>query len=184
MKTDVKGAISGLQVDYQTSKQYLTICLDEDFRSRFDEWKDKPLLVTIAKYFKKRSLDANALFWATVGDLSSVLGIPSTEIYKSYVKEIGDNYVDYPVPDNDVEAHISAWGHGRLGWVADVIGKCKKPGYTYVRFYKGSSVYDSAQMHRLIDMALFDAKEQGIPPRLTKKELEMTIERWGKDATM
>ena len=39
---------------------------------------------------------------------------------------------------------------------------CKKPGYKYVFAYYGSSVYDTAQMTKVINILLQDAKDLGL----------------------
>jgi ABC-type transporter Mla MlaB component len=46
--------------------------------------------------------------------------------------------------------------------------------------YYGSSEYDSAQMSRLCDLAVEEAKVQGIQPRLTAAERQAAIELWGE----
>ena len=65
-----------------------------------------------------------------------------------------------------------------MGWVCDILGDCKKtPGYVNVMTYYGSSVYDSAQMARLIDHIIQDCKAMGIET-LPPDELVRLKEDW------
>lgn len=71
--TELRSRISTFTTDYASGKQMLTLELSTDFRPYVDELKEKDLTVCLKQYRKKRSLDANAFFWATVGDISAKL---------------------------------------------------------------------------------------------------------------
>ena len=55
----------------------------------------------------------------------------------------------------------------------------KLPGCTNVVLYYGSSTYDTAQMSRLIDMAVQACVEQGIET-LPPEKLAGMMEEWGR----
>lgn len=62
--------------------------------------------------------------------------------------------------------------------MCDILGDCKKTaGYVNVMSYYGSSVYEPAQMSRLIDLVVHDCKEFGIET-LTPSELARLKEEW------
>jgi len=139
--------------------------------------EDKPYIVKIEPYKKKRSNDANAYYWTLAGKLSAKLGIPNTEIYRQHIKDIGDNYEILPIRNDAVEKFTQAWGKNGIGWITNIIGKSKLKGYTNIMAYYGSSTYDSKQMSRLIDLMVEDCKEQGIET-LTPAEIERMKGEW------
>lgn len=133
----------------------------------------------LKRFQKKRSLDANAYAWALLGKLSAALRLPKEEIYRSFIKEIGGNYEIFPIRTAAVEAFKGFWGYGRVGWIVEELGESKIPGYTNIMAYYGSSVYDTQQMSRLIDMIVEECKQQDIET-LTERELSLLKEDWGK----
>lgn len=160
-------------------KQTLTLELGTDFKPYVDELKEKDLAIEIKVFRKKRSLDANAFFWATIGDISEKIGIPPREIYREMIRDIGGNYDVLPIKTARVELFQNVWEKQGEGWICESIGASKFKGYTNMRCYYGSSTYDTAQMSRLIDLAVEEAKAQGIQPRLTARERQAAIEMWG-----
>lgn len=131
----------------------------------------------LKKFTKPRSLDANAYAWVLLGKLAAVTRIPKNDIYRNLITEIGDNFEMLPIKNEAVEAFAERWGHGRIGWVVEVVGPSKLKGYTTVCAYYGSSVYDSRQMSRLIDLIVQECKQQDIET-LTPMELERMKEEW------
>lgn len=117
--------------------------------------------VEIREHKEKRSRDANSYFWALLDKLAAALREPKTEIYRTYVKEIGGNNDVVCVPAGAVDKLRRGWEHNGVGWVTDTMPS-KIPGCTNVILYYGSSTYDTAQMSRLVDMVVQDCKEQGI----------------------
>ena len=142
---------------------------------------DTPYNVEIKQYKAKRSLDANAYFWVLVGKLSAVLNVPPKEIYQELIKGVGDNYTVLPIKTEAVSDWRQIWGHNGEGWICDDLGKSKLKGFTNVRCFYGSSMYDSAQMSRLINLTIDECKKQGIEtatPDEIKKLLDMWKERF------
>lgn len=179
--TKLKSRISGFTTDYASGKQMLTLELDTDFRPYVDELMGKTLSVELKQYRKKRSHDANAFFWATVGDISAKLQITPDEIYRELIRDVGDNYDVVPIKASKVDRWIRNWSAKGLGWVCESMGASKFPGYENCICYYGSSTYDTAQMARLIDLVVKEAKAQGIQPRLTAAERQAALELWGED---
>lgn len=142
--------------------------------------EEKKYKIEVKEHRKKRSLDANAYFWLLCDKLAAVLRIPKTDLYKIYIREIGGNSTTVCVQDKAVKTLVSGWGHNGLGWVADTT-KSKIDGCTNVILYYGSSVYDTAQMSRLIDLIVQDCKEYGIETE-SPEELQRLVDMWGGDA--
>jgi len=132
--------------------------------------------VEIKQHRERRSLDANAYAWVLMDKLAEKTGIPKTEIYRHYIREIGGNSETVCVVEAAVKKLRTGWEHNGLGWQTD-IQPSKISGCVNVILYYGSSTYDSAQMHRLIEMIIQDCKIQGIevmPP----DKLAALMEGW------
>lgn len=160
--------------------QKLTLELSEDFRPYFDEFVNKDLTVEIKSKTRRRSLNANAFMWATLGDISAVTRIPPKEIYRQLIPDVCGNNDVITIQAARKEEFIKMWESHGIGWVCDVLFEHDEE--AYITCYYGSSVYDRAQMSRLIDLVLQEARQQGIKPRLTQAEIQAVIDRWGKEA--
>lgn len=123
---------------------------------------DKEYEVVIDKAKKRRSNDANAYYWQLIGQLSAKLNIPPREIYRTHIKDVGDNFEIVPIREDAVEAWINAWESRGLGWCCECLGESKMRNYMNVICYFGSSTYDTKQMSRLIDLCVEDCKGYGI----------------------
>lgn len=128
-------------------------------------------------YRQKRSLDANAYFWVLCGKLAAKIGLPPEEIYREYIRDIGDNYQIVPIRNDAVDQWIKAWRAHGIGWICDNLGPSKIDGYTNIICYYGSSVYDTAQMSRLINLLVEDCKAQGIETK-TPDEIQRMVSLW------
>lgn len=142
-----------------------------------EELQSKELTCRLCQYRVRRSLDANAYFWVLAHKLAEKTGIPVGEIYRSYVREIGGNNRVICTRDKDVAPLMQDWSNRGLGWIAEPF-ESKTEGCTNVILYSGSSTYDTAQMHRLIDLVVQDCKEQNIET-MTPAQLEMLVGGWG-----
>ena len=138
---------------------------------------DKQYRLEIKEHKVKRSLDSNSYFWVLCGKLAEKTGIGRTEIYRSYIREIGGNSDLLCIQDAAVEHFCKMWEVGHIGRFTDLLPS-KLNGCTNVMVYYGSSDYDQPTMGRLIDMVVQDCKEQGIET-LTPAELAAMKAAWG-----
>jgi hypothetical protein len=145
-------------------------------RQFVETMKDKLYDAELKIHREKRSLDANAYFWLLVGKLAAKIRVPIETIYRQYIKDIGDNFEIIPIRDDAKAKWIENWKSRGLGWVCEELGASKIPGYTNVICYYGSSVYNTEQMSRLIDLVVQDCKEQDIetatPEEIARMEAE------------
>lgn len=139
---------------------------------------DGEYILTVDKFRAKRSLDANAYMWLLLGKLAQTRGLPgTTELYRNYIKECGVR--DFIcVSDRAVDKFVGAWESNGEGWLTEVVGS-KIAGCKTVICYYGSSVYDTSQMSRLIELVVQDCKAVGIET-MTPRELSLLCEEWGK----
>mgnify|MGYP002520561771 CR=1 FL=1 len=146
--------------------------------SYIDSLEDaKQYVMTIKEKKKKRSLDANSYFWLLCDKLAEKTRIPKTEIYRSYIKEIGGVSDTVCVLDKAVDKLCDNWERNGLGWQTDHY-KSKMKGCTNVVLYYGSSTYDSKQMNRLIELIEQDCIENGIQT-MSDIEVERLCKVWG-----
>lgn len=177
----VSGKIVGANIDFKTNKPMLTLEVNErnDFEQIVDDLKDKERLsIEIKPYRQRRSLDANAYSWVLIDKLAEKLNASKETIYREYIKHISGNSEIVCVTNNAVERLCSGWQRNGLGWQTDTF-ESKIEGCTNVILYYGSSVYDTAQMSRLLDLIIQDCKEQGIPTETPNQIAEMKA-RWGE----
>lgn len=172
-----KGKLGDVNIDFSNKNMKITFEVENTDLSIIDQFKDKELNIEISKWYKKRSLDANAYAWALLGKLQDVLNIPKEDIYKNMIKDIG-SYEIVPIKNEAVEKFESAWQKNGLGWVTEQLPS-KLKGYTNIICYYGSSSYNSKEMSRLIDLIVQDCKEQEIET-LSKEELKSMMEEYEK----
>ena len=130
----------------------------------------------IKRQRKKRSNDANAYFFVLVDKLSAKLGIPTTEIYRNYIREIGGVSEVVCVKNEAVERLCKEWCRKGIGWQTDTMPS-KIKGCTNVVLYYGSSTYDRAQFSRLLDLAIQDCNTLDIEVR-TPDEIANMLSLW------
>lgn len=139
---------------------------------------EKDYILTIKEYRQKRSLNANSYAWTLMDKLAEKLRMAKTDIYRSYIKEIGGNNTLVCVQDAALDDLLRNWEQKGTGWLAET-EKSKLDGCTNVRLYYGSSTYDTAQMSRLIELIVADCKSYDIET-LTPAEIERMNEEWGR----
>lgn len=143
----------------------------------YAEGTDKPQRVKLTNWRDKRSLSANAYAWTLLGKLSAALHLPPEEIYRQMIPDVGDNYTAVTVDLQGLGKLRETWGNNGKGWLVDVIGAGAKTGTLDVALYYGSSVYDTAQMARLIDLIVAECRENGIE-YLPPDQLSAMLEDW------
>lgn len=149
----------------------------QEARRYAEENTDKPQRLTLKRWSEKRSLNANAYAWKLLNKLSGVLKIPSVDIYRSLIPDVGDNGTAVTVSIDGLEALRKSWGHNGKGWVIEVLGISDIPGNVDVMLYYGSSVYTKEQMARLIELIIDECREAGVE-YLSPDKLSAMLEGW------
>lgn len=157
---------------------WLHLLVADGYAARaYAEGTDKPQRVKITQWREKRSLSANAYAWVLLGKLSAALHIPPEDIYRQLIPDVGGNYTAVTVDLVGLDKLRETWGNNGKGWVVDVIGAGIRPGTVDVALYFGSSVYDTAQMARLIDLIVDECRENGIE-YLPPEQIAAMLEAW------
>lgn len=103
----------------------------------------------------KRTLTANAYYWALVNQLSGALRISSDECHFMMLKRYGQCEFISVLSDIDIKGYFKYYevaGHGTTQ------GK----DFTHYKIYKGSSQMDSKEFSVLLDGVISECNEVGI----------------------
>lgn len=172
------GKLADISKDFITNKLKITFFINQQVDD-FEEIENVELLdIEAKKHREKRSLDANAYCWVLVNKLSEKLDMPANEVYRLNIREIGVFEI-VPIKDEAVERFKTSWSKNGIGWICEEISKSKLDGYTNLKVYYGSSVYNTKEMSRLIDLLVEECKAQGIPTD-TPEQIQKYKEMWGK----
>lgn len=150
-----------------TQKQVITWLLEQDNTKKYE----------VKEYKEKRSLDANAYAWVLLGKLQDRLHIPKEDIYRDLIRNIG-SYEVVPIKNEALEKFKQAWSKNGLGWITDTT-RSKLEGYTNVIAYYGSSIYDTKEMSRFIELIIQECEQLHIETR-SKEEIDSLLESWDK----
>jgi hypothetical protein len=178
---DFTGHIVGLAKDFGSSLWHLTLEMDKDTALECiqDYGQDTRLAVHIAKYRKKRSLDANAYMWALLTRIANHTDIKSTkeELYENFLIENNLYYKDdegYVVITLPARIDVSKIeGHWKF-MSPSPDGKFKS-----YAMLKGSSMMDSKEFSELLDSIVKAARKLGIETE-TDSDLQIMLEEWGR----
>ena len=141
--------------------------------------KDKDLMVTIKRYSKKRSIDANNYFWVLCDEVAKAIHSTKEEVYRQKIKECGVFEI-LPIKCEAVDAFIERFSKNGLGWFAESMDGSKLEGYQRVMVYFGSSTYNTAEMSRIIESIVADCISLGIPT-LSSNEIKSLCESYNID---
>lgn len=158
--------------------QNITLKLKGDFRGQFDKLNGKLLDVEIKPHREKRSLSANAYLHVLINKIAEAMNVSDDEIKTHLV-------VDYGVVARD-EDGVKAGA--KLPASVDISGyypyvKCYKTIeedgklFKCYLFYKRSSEMDSREISRVIDGAIYEAKQLGIETD-TPEQLALYKAEW------
>lgn len=122
---------------------------------------------------KKRSLSANGYAWVLMDRIAAALKITKEEVYRKAINDVGV-FTEIKVKDADAARRFKQiWQANGLGWLTKTVND------TTVYAYYGSSTYDTAEMARLIDYIVDEAKRLHIET-LPPERLEIMKTEWGK----
>lgn len=149
--------------------------------SRFEPGKE--YVLTAEEYHPKRSLDANRYMWQLCGKIAEKLSsekqlYSKEEIYRKAIQESGVWYDD-EVPVDKVKWRCTAWELIGTGWFTERVDFTHDGEQEIIRFYYGSSRYNTKQMSRLIDNIVQECRALDIET-LPPEKIAVMIDDWGK----
>ena len=169
------GNIIALSKDWATNKLLINLQVDDCPVEEVQALSQcEKLSIEIKKYRKKRSLDANGMLWACIGEIANVLRADKWEIYLQMLKRYG-KYTYICVKPAVVEAVKAQWRE------CEEIGKIDINGKEAVQMlcYFGSSTYDTKEFSVLLDGVISEMREIGLQSPPTE-EMKRALETWQK----
>lgn len=165
----MKAAVEGIRWSVDADGKWLHIKCPNPQQIIGDLKLDKKYDVEITEHRKKRSLDANALYWCLLTALAKSLGISNHEAHNMMLRRYG-----YPmmIEDKIVSVVLLDTSNAeKKALMADTFhikptsqthkGKDGLRYRTYI-LLRGSSTYDTTEMSRLIDGLISECKDLGI----------------------
>ncbi len=144
-------------------KQRLTIELDADFREGYEKLTGSDVNLSVKKWRNARSRDANAYFHLLVNEIATVQGLDDDAVKRHLVVSYGtlardgDNQIiGFKLPPSVDPSNI--YPYTKFYKSMEENGKT----FNCYLVYKRSSEMDTAEMSRLIDGAVSEARELGI----------------------
>lgn len=141
------------------------------------EQKERLYDCEIKEHRERRSLDANAYYWALCGELAKAIHENPEEIYRRHIKDIG-NFEVLCVQIGALNDFTRRWCSNHLGRFVET-RESKIPGCVTCLAYYGSSDFDKGQMSALIDNCIQDCKAVGIET-MTPDKIALLKEEWGR----
>lgn len=136
------------------------------------------LEVSLDKWRNKRSGGHNRLFWDMCGYLSDSINDPlitAYDIYKQLIHDYGVSTVT-PVEDEILDITIEAWEKQGDGWLTQVQRKSKiDENRTVVKFWFGSSIYNSKQFWKLVEGLKQTCRENDVDISHYDRQLQATM---------
>lgn len=148
-----------------------------------DELKcHEKLTVKIDKYRPKRSLNANSYLWKLcdlIADKLSEDGCPTTknEVYREAVRSKGIYREQGELPLDFAKTSRHAWEMLGTGWITEQVDFEPDGDRVIVRYYYGTSQYNSRQMGRVIDWLLEECRQLDIPTK-SQAEIDSLLNSW------
>lgn len=158
------GKISDVSRELTSNKVRITFVIDK-LPGDLDELTGCDALdITAKRHREKRSREANAYFHVLVNEIAAALKSSNTEVKNRLIREYGAyEFIDEHIPTFRLKAEYETAMLNREDIHVKPIGR-EYDGCEWVRmaFMRGSHTYDTAEMSRLIDGAVYEAKELGI----------------------
>ena len=152
----------------------------------FDELRDTEVEITIKKWFRHRSRDANAMAWVLIDQIAEKMqekepwhGWTTQEIYRNAIRDIGGISTILGIKTVAVDTFRRNWERGHIGRQVVVLEEGKKDGWSTVKVFYGSSDFNTVQMSALINILIQEAEQLGIPT-MTEQEEKRLIAGWTK----
>ena len=183
---ELKSRLKGVTKDFLTGAVNLTFEAPAVPREALDGLRDKDLRLTVKAWREKRTLDANAYYWALLSQLADALKISRPLLHNRLLSRYGeDEQIDgqtvYIVLPDTQRATLTAEQAEtyHLRPTSEIRpGRDGTPYRTWVML-KGSRGMETKQFSRLLDGLIDECNHVGIPTA-TPAEVERMMQAYGK----
>ena len=184
---ELTGKITGVSLSFTTGKPQITLEMNErqSALSMVDALKSvEKLTIKIDRFREKRSLDANRYLWQLckmIADKLSDDGVPHTkeEVYRKAIKARGICREQGELPLDFAKTSRTAWEMLGTGWITEQVDFEPDGERVIVRYYYGSSTYNTKQMSRIIDWLVVECQQLGIETK-SQAEIDSLLSSWGR----
>lgn len=174
---NVTGKIDSVYFDAFSNEMKAIVSINEKqtLADHYDLLKGKLLNMSFSVFRKRRSLDANAMLWACIGEIASAINTDKWEVYLHMLKRYG-KYTYILVTEQAVEDVKKQWRE------TEVVGEVNVNGRKSVQLlcYYGSSLLDTKEFSRLLNGVVDEMQEMGLPVPASS-EMRKALEKWEKD---
>lgn len=132
--------------------------------------KEKKLSIEVKPFRKQRSLDANALLWACLGQMAEALRTDKWDVYLMMLKRYGQ-FTYMTVKTKALPKLKQVWREIEILSEGEI--------YSDVICYFGSSTYDTKEFSVLLDGVISEMKDMGLHIPLPE-EIERSLAVWEK----
>ena len=171
--------ITDYAIDFTKNKVKVTFELEEnaeDALKIIEKLQKDKVSVEVKKYYKNRSLDANAYCWVICDLIAKSIGNGMTKetVYKDAIAHVG-TFESMIIAEKAYENFKRVWQKQGLGFVIREVSRKDK----CVKFqaYYGSSTYNTKEMSILIDFLINECNNLEIETK-SKEEIESLLKEW------
>lgn len=174
---ETTGRVENITKDWKSDKLIISFLVDS-IPTDLEDLQNKNLDVVAKPHREKRSLNANAYFHVLSGKIAEKLGTSLTHEKNRMIREYGQyEVIDGMIPTLTAKEKYEDKMLDIEGVHLKVV---ERPGGTVkMAVMRGSHTYNTAEMSRLIDATVEEAKELGIET-LTPDQLERMKAAWTK----
>lgn len=174
---ETTGRVENITKDWKSDKLIISFLVDS-IPTDLEDLQNKNLDVVAKPHREKRSLNANAYFHVLSGKIAEKLGTSLTHEKNRMIREYGQyEVIDGMIPTLTAKEKYEDKMLDIEGVHLKVV---ERPGETVkMAVMRGSHTYNTAEMSRLIDATVEEAKELGIET-ITPDQLERMKASWTK----
>lgn len=169
------GQVTGVARDWKTETWNITFSVNEGESAliELDKLQNvEKLSVDVKQYRKKRSLDANGLLWACLGEMAVATRADKWDIYLMMLKRYG-KFTHVCVKPEALEDLKHQWRE------TEVVGELTINGKKAVQVlcYFGSSMYNTKEFSVLLDGVVSEMQDLGLQPPASE-DMKRALEMW------
>ena len=106
--------------------------------------------------------------------IAQAVGITKEEVYRDAIRNYGQ-FFECRIPEEEWSSFITRWQSQGIGYRAELVGSL--PGSRILHAYYGSHLYDTAQMARLVNGVIEEARGMDIET-MPEEELQSLLSSW------
>lgn len=162
MKT--KGRLKSIDLSFKTKRAIVSFEVEAD-PADVEQYQDMALDIQFKKHRNRRSLDANAMLWACLGEMAAALKTDNWSMYLYELERYG-KFTSVLIRPEAVADMKLQWRWTKVVGEQTVYDPVEKKDVTMIQMlcFFGSSTYDSKEFSRLLSGVIDDMKDIHLTP--------------------